>query len=332
MTLYMLFTGLGVLIYADVAHAREAVPGFSSAHVAIGLQFALLASLSAVLAPVIHFYANRFPREHSSSVDRASARRGRPGPEQGLAPVVAKLQLNADGSLVHLEAGDWFVCFVPGIEEQWWHPLVHARHKHVFAMRPAGDGKWTLFEPWWTRLLAATITEDQASQFLRWGALGDVLLVREAIPGWGGQVRGWMNCAALACYLLGRPYWVWTPHGLYRRLLREPHVCRVDSSDLLRRDLSTLGMESAHVADVVAGAERCGADEARWCEGALKPLVSHRSRGFTDPFRTTKEPSCHHLERDGGSEHPRSYARSALCVNREVVETEMASSATSVGQ
>lgn len=31
-------------------------------------------------------------------------------------PPVAKLQLNPDGSLVELEAGDWFVCFVPGID------------------------------------------------------------------------------------------------------------------------------------------------------------------------------------------------------------------------
>ncbi|WP_159588896.1 hypothetical protein [Chelativorans xinjiangense] len=121
-------------------------------------------------------------------------------------PKVAKLQLNPDGSLVELEPGDWFVCFVSGIYKQWWHPFVHRRHKHVFAMRPAENCKWTLFEPWWTRLLTATITSEQAKKFLRWGALGDVLLVREAIPGNAGQFRGWMNCAALAAYLLGRPY------------------------------------------------------------------------------------------------------------------------------
>lgn len=120
-------------------------------------------------------------------------------------PTVEQLQLNPDGSLVQLEPGDWFVCFVPGIDRQWWHPFVHPRHKHVFAMHPAGGGNWTLFEPWWTRLLTATITSEQANKFLRWGALGDILLVREAIPGRGGQMRGWMNCAALATYLLGRP-------------------------------------------------------------------------------------------------------------------------------
>lgn len=118
-----------------------------------------------------------------------------------------------DGSPVTLEAGSWYVCFVPGLKKQWWHPFVNKRHKHVFAMRPAGPGEWTLFEPWWNRLLTATITSEQARKFLLWGARGDVLHVHEAIPGRGSQVRGWMTCAALASYLLGRKYRVWTPDG-----------------------------------------------------------------------------------------------------------------------
>lgn len=182
---------------------------------------------------------------------------------------VATLQLNPDGSLVHLAAGDWFVCFVPGIDSQWWHRFVNKRHKHVFAMRPVGDGKWTLFEPWWTRLLAATISSEQAKKFLRWGTKGDVLLVREAIPGRGGQVRGWMNCAALAAYMLGRPYWVWTPHGLYRRLLREPNVCRIDVSQLLKDDLSKLGSEESR--DVPA-CDECRPDQPKRQPGAPKPF------------------------------------------------------------
>jgi hypothetical protein len=73
---------------------------------------------------------------------------------------VATVELNVDpdGALVTLEAAVWFVCFVPGLNKQWWHRFVNARHKHVFAMRPAGPGAWTLFEPWWHRLLTATIT------------------------------------------------------------------------------------------------------------------------------------------------------------------------------
>lgn len=90
--------------------------------------------------------------------------------EKAALPTVAELELNADGSLVQLDAGDWFVCFVPGIDKQWWHPFVHHRHKHVFALRPAENCKWTLFEPWWTRLLTATISNEQAEKFLRWGA------------------------------------------------------------------------------------------------------------------------------------------------------------------
>ncbi|MDX1424073.1 MAG: hypothetical protein R3322_13100 [Kiloniellales bacterium] len=203
---------------------------------------------------------------------RAAARSAPP-------PPVAELRLNPDGSLVALEPGDWFVCFVPGIDKQWWHPFVHKRHTHVFALRPAGACKWTLFEPWWTRLLTATVTGEQAKKFLRWGALGDVLLVREAIPGSGGQVRGWMNCAGLAAYLLGRPYWVWTPHGLYRRLVREPNVCRVDVSKLLDRDLSTLATAGSRA---VAACEECRPDTLRRRPGAPKPFCLHCGRDLAD--------------------------------------------------
>ncbi len=182
---------------------------------------------------------------------------------------VADLQLNADGSLVQLEPGSWFVCFVPGIDKQWWHLFVHKVHKHVFAMRPVGDGDWTLFEPWWTRLLTATITSEQAKKFLRWGGQGDVLLVREAIPGRSGQVRGWMNCAALASYLLGRPYWVWTPHALYRRLLGEPNVCPVDVSGLLTQDLKEVGSSGSRV---VVACDECQNDAPKRPKGAAKPF------------------------------------------------------------
>ncbi|WP_291325580.1 hypothetical protein, partial [Acidovorax sp. 28-64-14] len=103
-------------------------------------------------------------------------------------------------------------------------------------------------------LLTATITSMQAKKFLLWGARGDVLMVRESIPGRGSQIRGWMNCAALASYLLGRPYWVWTPHGLYKLLLREPHVCRVDVSALLEFDAAQLESGSPHITNVTNAA------------------------------------------------------------------------------
>ena len=146
-------------------------------------------------------------------------------------------------------------------------------------MRPAGNCKWTLFEPWWTRLLTATITNEQARKFLRWGAAGDVLLVRELIPGSGGQARGWMNCAALAAYLLGRPYWVWTPHALYRRLLREPNVCRVDVSELLNRDLSKLGSAGSRT---VAACEECRPNHPKRRKGSAKPFCMKCGRDLVD--------------------------------------------------
>lgn len=206
---------------------------------------------------------SRVMREEPSS----GGRRARV-PNGDIGPETVGLELDEHGAPVTLEPGSWFVCFVPGLVRQWWHPFVHERHKHVFALRPESDGRWTLFEPWWHRLLTATIGPEQARKFLIWGARGDVLLVREAIPGHGSQVRGWMTCAALASYLLGRPYWVWTPHGLYKLLLEEPNACRVDVSALLETDVAKLAGKSR----VIAACEKCasGMDEHR--PGAPKPF------------------------------------------------------------
>ncbi|ALP52295.1 hypothetical protein Tel_03580 [Candidatus Tenderia electrophaga] len=192
-------------------------------------------------------------------------------------PEVIKLDIDEDGSPVTLEPGSWFVCFVPGLQKQWWHPFVNKRHKHVFALRPAGRDEWTLFEPWWHRLLTASITAEQARKFLLWGAQGDVLLVREAIPGHGSQVRGWMTCAALASYLLGRKYWVWTPHGLYKLLLQEPGVCRVDVSVLLESDLASLAAPGTRM---VAACPKCASGAPR-PPGAPKPFCMNCGRDLT---------------------------------------------------
>lgn len=140
----------------------------------------------------------------------------------------ADLKIDEHGSPVALEPADWLVLFVPGLRRQWWHRFVHARHKHCFVMRPGAAGEYLLVEPWWTRMMISTLTAAQARKFLAWGAQGDVLVVRERIPGAGSQLRGWMTCAALTSYLLGRNYAVWTPHSLFRRLLSEPGVRRVN--------------------------------------------------------------------------------------------------------
>lgn len=187
---------------------------------------------------------------------------------------VVEIEFDQDGSPITLEPAGWYVCFVPGLIKQWWHRFVNEKHKHVFAMRPAGPGEWTLFEPWWHRLLMATITSEQARKFLLWGARGDVLHVREAIPGRGSQVRGWMSCATLTSYLLGRKYWVWTPHGLYNLLLREPGVCRVDVSKLVRLNAAELAQASS----VIMACDECrpGAPQRR--PGAPKPFCMNCGR------------------------------------------------------
>ena len=140
------------------------------------------------------------------------------------------MEIDADGSPITVHEGHWYVCFVPGLQRQWWHRFTNPQHKHVFAMRLVDDDTWLLLEPWWTRMMVNVLTLDEAIKFLRWGAVGNILKVREAIPGQGSQARGWSNCAVLVSFLLGRSYWTWTPNGLYRRLLAEAGTEPVDLS------------------------------------------------------------------------------------------------------
>jgi hypothetical protein len=138
------------------------------------------------------------------------------------------IEVDVNGSPASVPAAEWFVCFVPGLKRQWWHRFTKAKHQHVFAMRMVDGSRWILVEPWWTRMLVSVLTMDQALKFMRWGATGDIVQVREDIPGCGNQIRGWSNCAVLIAFLLGRSYWTWTPHGLYRRLMTERSARPVD--------------------------------------------------------------------------------------------------------
>ena len=143
---------------------------------------------------------------------------------------------------------DWLICFVPGLQKQWWHKFVNAKHKHVFAMRPTDTASWILVEPWWTRLMVTLLPSPDAVKFLRWGAAGDILRVREAVPGEGNQARGWSNCAVLASFVLGRKSRTWTPHGLFRQLMKEPGVRKESVEDLLVEQFKTMVGQTAAAA------------------------------------------------------------------------------------
>jgi len=163
-------------------------------------------------------------------------RRNSPSVEQQVvSDVPADLANSADenGSLVTLAPVEWIICFVPGLQAQWWHRFVFSKHKHVFAMRPTNTGSWILVEPWWSRMMVTVLPPADAVKFLRWGGTGDILRVREAVPGHASQVRGWSNCAVLTAFVLGRRSFTWTPHGLYRQLLREKDTRREGVEDLL---------------------------------------------------------------------------------------------------
>lgn len=143
------------------------------------------------------------------------------------------IEIDDHGSPVTLPEAQWLVCFVPGLQRQWWHRFADSRHKHVFALRMVDEERWLLVEPWWTRLMVSVLTVDEAVKFLRWAAAGDILRVRESIPGRGCQARGWSNCAVLIAFMLGRSYWTWTPNGLYRRLRAERDTERVELPQIL---------------------------------------------------------------------------------------------------
>jgi hypothetical protein len=84
----------------------------------------------------------------------------------------------------------------------------------------------------------------------------------------------WMTCATLASYLLGRRYWVWTPHGLYKLLLREPGVCRVDVSALLVLDEPQLAGASL----IIDACDECTPSVPKRQPGALKPFCMNCGR------------------------------------------------------
>ena len=130
--------------------------------------------------------------------------------------------LSADqhGSLVTREPERWLVCFVPAIQEQWWHLLLFSWMKHCFMMRRE-ESVWLLFEPWWSRVMLTTHSDAEAACFLTWATRGAVLEVTENIPRQSLQLRGWMSCASLLAHVLGRRYWVWTPSQLWRKLQSE---------------------------------------------------------------------------------------------------------------
>jgi hypothetical protein len=186
-------------------------------------------------------------------------------------PETIDIEIDANGSPVTLEAADWLVCFVPGLRKQWWHGLVNAKHKHVFAMRMVDENTWLIMEPWWTRNMVGVLSFDQAVQYLRWAAAGDIIKVREAVPGRGSQTRGWSNCAVLVSFMLGRRYRTWSPHGLYKRLKAEQGAQVVDVSRLLVDHCTTVAIRATR--EVLSASTR-QPDES------LESVLSHIGQGI----------------------------------------------------
>jgi hypothetical protein len=193
------------------------------------------------------------------------------------------ITIDADGSPVTLEPADWFVCFVPGLAKRWWHPLVNAKHKHVFAMRMIDENTWIIIEPRWSRLMVSVLSFDQAFQYLRWAAVGSIVKVREEIPGHGSQTRGWSNCAVLVAFMLGRSYRTWTPHGLYKRLMAEDGAQVVDMSQFLVEHFKAVAVKvtwGLMSAPPVQGAEPLESALLRMGKGIVSAMLSPGAISF----------------------------------------------------
>ena len=205
---------------------------------------------------------------------RNAVRRKPPGFVPGV-PVDLSHSVDQYGSLVTVPASDWLICFVPGLQKQWWHRFVKSKHKHVFAMRPTDTASWILVEPWWTRLMVTLLPSADAVKFLRWGAAGDILRVREDVPGRGNQARGWSNCAVLASFVLGRASHTWTPHGLYLQLCREKEVKHENVEDLLVAQIDRMvGKASAEALRL----------EPELIAAPLETVLTHLGRDLVSAF------------------------------------------------
>ena len=164
-------------------------------------------------------------------------------------------EADEDGSPATIEAGIWFVCLLPGIRKQWWHPLVNKTHKDAFAMRPERDGRWNFFEPWWHRPLATSLSLEHARKCLLLAVAGEVVATfantfraAAARSAAGRPAPGWcLVCSA-------RPYWVWTPHRFHRLPLRELSVCRVDVLALLNLGAAEFSAATQAIASRLARA------------------------------------------------------------------------------
>jgi hypothetical protein len=77
------------------------------------------------------------------------------------------IEVDRDGSPISKQPSDWLVCFVPGLQKQWWHRFTHPRHKHVFALKMIGDDQWVIFEPWWNRIMVTALSVDEAVSYLQ---------------------------------------------------------------------------------------------------------------------------------------------------------------------
>jgi hypothetical protein len=54
------------------------------------------------------------------------------------------IEIDHNGSPVSKRPSEWFVCFVPGLQKQWWHRFANPRHQHVFALKMVEDNHWVV--------------------------------------------------------------------------------------------------------------------------------------------------------------------------------------------
>ena len=71
---------------------------------------------------------------------------------------------------------------------------------------------------------------------------------------------------------------MWTPHGLYKLLLREPNVCRVDVSRLVRLNAADL----AKASEIILACDECKPGAPKRWRGAPKPFCMNCGRDLVE--------------------------------------------------
>lgn len=109
----------------------------------------------------------------------------------------------------------WYVCFTPSTTRKWYNFLMRPEFKHVMLMREIDDGvlvvnplQHCLASKIYPTKLVDCISGIVLSRTVHYGMIYNPMPI---MP---------MTCVTVACRLLGIRKRIFTPHGLYKELIK----------------------------------------------------------------------------------------------------------------